>query len=223
VFHLDHMALGVQKLNEGVRGLAEQTGLGNYEGGVFPDGLRNWIFPLGGDVYLEVESAAGATGGPAAWFQRATGDGTDRWMFWCLRAETLEELEEVASRLGSQVQVVEGRREPDGTQRVITSAPAGEAAWRAWQQGLPNWYYRDEPVKNPARRKVTGHRVAAGVAWLEVAGERGRFREHIGAETFDRLPLRFVTGEPGLHAVAVRTTEDEEIVIRRSPAGQHTF
>ncbi|MFI5617821.1 VOC family protein [Streptomyces sp. NPDC051567] len=223
MFHLDHMALGVADLDDGVRGLAGQTGLGSYEGGVFPGGMRNWIFPLGGDVYLEVESATGATGGPAPWFQRATGDGTERWMFWCLRADTREELEQVASRLGSQVQVVPGRREPDGTQRVVTSAPAGEVAARARRQGLPNWYYRDDPAKNPARREVTGDRTAAGVAWLEVAGDREQFRAYIGAETFDRLPLRFVPGEPGLHAVAVHTADGQEIVIRRAPAGQDTF
>ncbi|RYJ23242.1 hypothetical protein CU044_5547 [Streptomyces sp. L-9-10] len=217
------MALGVPDFDGGVRRVAERTGLGGYEGGVFPGGLRNWIFPLGGDTYMEVESATGATGGPASWFRRATGDGTERWMFWCLRADTREELEQVASRLGSQVQVIPGRREPDGTQRVVTSTPAGEVALRARQQGLPNWYYRDDPAKNPARREVTGDRTAAGVAWLEVAGERDRFREHIGAETFDRLPLRFVPGEPGLHAVAVHTTDGEEIVIRRAPAGQDTF
>jgi hypothetical protein len=60
------------------------------------------------------------------------------------------------------------------------------------QHGLPNWYYRDDPAKNPARREMTGEPIAAGVAWWEVAGDREQFRDHIGAETFDRLPLRFV-------------------------------
>jgi hypothetical protein len=70
---------------------------------------------------------------------------------------------------------------------------------------------------------VTGERIAARVAWLEVAGDREQFCDHIGAETFDRLPLRFVPGQPGLHAVAVRTTDSQEIVIRHAPAGQDTF
>ena len=217
MFHLDHMALGVSDFDDGVRRLAEHTGLGNYEGGVMPGGVRVWIFPLGGDVYLEVVSAPTAASVLASWFQRATRDGADRWMFWCLRADTQDELEQVASRLGSQVQVLPGRNEPDGTQRVITSTPAGELMWRTWQQGLPNWYYREDPAKHPARREVSGERIAAGVAWLEVAGDRDQFRDHIGADTFDRLPLRFVHGEPGLHAVAVRTTDGEEIVIRHAP------
>jgi hypothetical protein len=217
------MALCVPDFDDGVRRLAEQTGLGSYEGGVFAGGLRNWIFPLGGDVYLEVEAVTGTADGPASWFRRATADGTDRWMFWCLRADTREELEQVASRLGSDVQVLPGRREPDGTQRVVTSTPAGQVARQARQRGLPNWYYRDDPAKNPARREVTGSRTATGVAWLEVAGDQDQFREHIGAETFDRLPLRFVPGEPGLHAVAVDTADGTEIVIRRAPVGQDTF
>ncbi|MDT8915451.1 VOC family protein [Amycolatopsis sp. PS_44_ISF1] len=223
MFHLDHMALGVPDFDRGVRKLTEETGLGSYPGGVFSGGLSNWIFPLGGDVYLEVEGITGVAEGPAEWFRRATADGGDRWMFWCLRADTREELDQVAARLGSEVQVRPGRREPDGTQRVITSTPSGEVARRARQQGLPNWYYREDPAKNPARREVAGDRAAAGVAWLEVAGDRALFREHIGAETFDRLPLRFVPGEPGLHAVAVRTAEGGQLVIRRAPAGQDTY
>ncbi|MFI5734474.1 VOC family protein [Kribbella sp. NPDC051587] len=218
MFHLDHMALAVPDFSDGVRRLAEATGLGNYEGGVFAGGgLSNWIFPLGGDVYLEVEGVTGAVEGPAELFQRATADGSDRWMFWCLRADTREELDEVAARLGSEVQVRPGRREPDGTQRIVTNTPSGEVARLARQQGLPNWYFRDDPDKNPARRAVTGRRTAEGVAWLEVAGDRELFREHIGADTFDALPLRFVPGDPGLHAVAVRTADGEEIVIRRAP------
>ncbi|MBF6131137.1 hypothetical protein [Nocardia brasiliensis] len=39
----------------------------------------------------------------------------------------------------------------------------------------------------------------------------------------ERLPLRFVPGAPGLHAVAVRTGDGEEIVIRRAPVGQEMF
>lgn len=164
MFHLDHMALGVPDFDDGVRRLAEHTGLGNYEGGVIPGGIRVRIFPLGGDVYLELVSAPETAGGLASWFRRATSDGTDRWMFWCLRTDTLDELEQVASRLGSRVQVLPGRKEPDDTQRVITSAPAGERAWKTLQQGLPNWYYRHDPAGNPARREAAGERTAAGVA-----------------------------------------------------------
>jgi hypothetical protein len=51
------MALGVPNFDDGVRRLAEQTGLGNYEDGVMPGGVRVWIFPLGGEVYLELVSA----------------------------------------------------------------------------------------------------------------------------------------------------------------------
>lgn len=223
MFHLDHFALGAQDVGPSAEELAQRTGLGSYFGGEFANGLRNWIFPLGGDVYLEVEGG-GRPGDPAAeWFERATRDGAERWMFWCLRADTRAELEEVAERLGSRVHTAPGRREPDGTQRLITCAPAPEVAAKAWRQGLPNWYYRADPESNPARREVTGDRTAQEVAWLEVAGDRELFREYIGAETFDRLPLRFVTGAPGLHAVAVRTTAGEEIVIRRAPADQEMY
>ncbi|AHH99782.1 hypothetical protein KALB_6423 [Kutzneria albida DSM 43870] len=224
VFHLDHMCLGVSDLADGVRRFREETGLGVYEGGVFPEaGLGVWIVPLGGEVYAEIEGVADpgrAARGAGAWISRATGDGRDRWMFWCLRADTLEELQEVAERLGGQVSSIPGRVQPDGTRRVITSAPGIDQSWR---HGLPNWYYRADPASNPARGAVTGGRIAQGVTWLEVGGDETVLRKHLGAETFDRLPLRVVPGEPGLHAVAVRTAEGEEVVLRRPPAGPANF
>jgi hypothetical protein len=231
VFHLDHMALGVADLSEGARRFREETGFGAYDGGRFRgSSLGNWIVPLGGDVYVEVEGVAegadgdgGALSDPASWFDRATRDGGDRWMFWCLRADTLEELQQVADRLGGEVHRVPGRVEPDGTQRVITSAPGGSLTRDVWKRGLPNWYYRPDPDQNPARRTVTGKRVARGVAWLEVGGEEEELMEHIGEETYETLPLRVVPGAPGLHAVAIRTEGGEEIVIRRPPVDQGSF
>ncbi|MFE3784541.1 VOC family protein, partial [Amycolatopsis sp. NPDC059090] len=59
MFHLDHLCLGVPDLADGVRRVREETGLACYDGGAFAAGIANTIFPLGEDVYLEVEAVTG--------------------------------------------------------------------------------------------------------------------------------------------------------------------
>ncbi|WP_020494553.1 VOC family protein [Sciscionella marina] len=221
VFHLDHLCLGVRDLADGVRRVHAETGLAYYDGGAFAAGIANTIFPLGGDAYLEVEAvtAPAAEQEPGvAWFDRVVADG-DRWMFWSLRADTLEEMTAVGQRLGGEMARVPGRVQPDGTQRIITTAPGpGRALDTCWRRGLPNWFYRADPATNPDRG-VTGHGDrGAAVARLEIGADTGELREHIGAKTFDRLPLAIVPGRPGVHAVTVRTASGREVTLRRDPA-----
>ncbi|MFD5445767.1 VOC family protein [Streptomyces tendae] len=221
MFHLDHLCLAVPELNDGVRRVEEETGLAHYYGGVIGDAIANTIFPLGEDVYLEVEAvtdSASVRDAGAAWFDRAVADG-DRWMFWSLRADTLEELEAVAQRLGGEVVRAPGRVQPDGTQRIITTAPGpGRALDMCWRRGLPNWFYREDPASNPDRGATEHGDRGAAVTRLEIGADVAELREHIGAETFDHLPLEVVSGRPGVHAVTVRTASGREATLRRSPA-----
>ncbi|MYW90313.1 VOC family protein [Amycolatopsis rubida] len=221
MFHLDHFCLGVRDLGEGVRGVREETGLACYDGGAFAAGIANTIFPLGGDVYLEVEAVtapAAERDEGVAWFDRVVSDG-DRWMFWSLRADTLGELAEVAHRLGGEVARLPGRVQPDGTQRVITTAPGpGRALDTCWRRGLPNWFYREDPATNPDRGAAGDGERGVAVTGLEIGADAGELREHIGAETFDRLPLTVVSGQPGVRAVTVRTASGREVTLRRQPA-----
>jgi hypothetical protein len=221
MFHLDHLSLAVRDLDDGVRRVHEETGLAHYEGGVFAAGIANTIFPLGGDVYLEVEAATGPAkpDTAAAWFDGLLADGSDRWLFWCLRADTLEEMRAVAERLGGEVARVPGRVQPDGTQRIITTAPGpGRAFDTCWRRGLPNWFYREDPATNPDRGAVGPGERGAAVTRLEIGADPGELRDHIGAETFDRLPLEVVPGRPGVHALTVRTASGREVTLRRDPA-----
>jgi hypothetical protein len=222
MFHLDHLSLGVRDLDTGVRRLHEETGLAHYDGGVFAAGIANTIFPLGEDVYLEVEAATGPVTGQdtaAAWFDKALGGAEERWMFWSLRADTLEEMAAVAERLGGEVARLPGRVQPDGTQRIITTAPGpGRALDTCWRRGLPNWFYREDPATHPDRGAAGHGERGAAVTRLEIGADPGELRAHIGFETYDRLPLVVVPGPPGVHAVTVRTASGREVTVRGEPA-----
>lgn len=221
MFHLDHLCLFVRDLSEGVRRVREETGLAHYDGGVLAEAIASTIFPLGGDVYLEVEALrapAAERDERAGWLDRIVAHG-DRWLFWSLRADTLEEMTAVAQRLGGEVARVPGRVQPDGAQRTITTAPGpGRALDTCWRRGLPNWFYRDDPATNPDRAPAGHGDRGVAVIRLEVGAEPGELREHIGSETFERLPLAVVPGRPGVHAVTVRTASGREVTLRRDPA-----
>ena len=221
MFHLDHLCLAVRDLDDGVRRVREETGLGHYPGGVFAAGIANTIFPLGADAYLEVEATTGTATAddPAiAWWDRIVADG-DRWMFWSLRADTLDEMNAVARRLGGEVSRLPGRVQPDGTQRIITTAPGpGRALDTCWRRGLPNWFYREDPATNPDRAAVQRGDRGVAVTRLEIGADPAELREHVGADTVDRLPLAVVPGPPGVHAVTVRTASGREVTLRRDPA-----
>lgn len=221
MFHLDHLCLFVRDLDEGVRRVHEETGLAHYDGGVLAGAIANTIFPLGGDAYLEVEALtapAAERDASAAWLDRIVADG-DRWLFWSLRADTLEEMTAVARRLDGEVARVPGRVQPDGTQRVITTAPGpGRALDTCWRRGLPNWFYRQDPATNPDRGAAEHGERGVAVTRLEIGADAAELREHVGAETFDHLPLAIVPGPPGVHAVTVRTASGREVTLRRAPA-----
>lgn len=143
----------------------------------------------------------------------------DRWMFWCLRADTLEEMNQVAERFGGEVARRPGRVQPDGTQRTVITAPGpGRAFDTCWRRGLPNWFYRDDPATHPDRATADHGDRGAGVTGLEVGGDAGELRDHLGAGTFARLPLTVVPGPPGVHAITVRTASGREVTLRRDPA-----
>jgi len=50
---------------------------------------------------------------------------------------------------------------------------------------------------------------ASGIAWVELAGDADRLKEWLGDED---LPIRVIDGEPGLHRVAVTTSEAELVL-----------
>lgn len=128
----------------------------------------------------------------------------DHWMTWNLGARSRADLEEVARRLGGEVVTAPGARRPDGTTGTTIMAP-GDAS-KTWARGLPNRYFHEDLTRHPARLAPMDHeRPLREIAWLEVGGDPAEVEEHVGAETFAALPLRFVDGPAGLHGVGLAT------------------
>jgi hypothetical protein len=245
MYNIDHISLGTRHLYEGCHRLREEYGLDNYDGGWFKGtGIADRIVPLPGDVYVVVESvvdqralvdevgasddgfdAATLLRGPsplsrasliALGLLAAVGGGQDHWMSWGLRTESLEELEELAERLDSPIVRSDHRILPSGD--TVGPHRRTPSADKSWAKGLPNWYFWDDMSDHPSRREVQHAEPLAEVSWLELGGEANAMKEHIGAETFASLDLRFVDGVPGLYGVGLRTRGGEEIAVR-FPAG----
>lgn len=225
VYELDHLTLGVCHLYAGCERLRDETGLDSIEGGwqhVVPTAHR--IVPLPGDAFLNVESVIdhhAPLPPPAAafrrWFEESLEDGDDRWMSWALRTKSSEDLEEVARRFDSEVSRGDGAVRPDGVVEAHVMAPGGSAP--PWLKGLPNWYYYADMGEHPSRRSPAGHRPPLrNIDWFEVGGEPSVYKEHLGGETFDTLPLRFVDRPYGLYGLGITTTGGDEIAIRRDSA-----
>lgn len=225
LYELDHVTLGVRHLYEGCERLRDATGLGSCEGGwqrIVP--TANRVIPIPGDAYINVESVIDhhaplpdPIDAFRRWFEDATRDGEDRWMTWCLRTRTYEDLEAVARRFGSDVARRDSAVRADGT--VVMSAMAPNSAAQTWARGLPNWYFHTDMAQHPARRSRAAHRrPLTALAWLQVGGDPAELEDHIGSETFASLPLRCVERPTGLYGVGITTTDGDEIAIRADSA-----
>lgn len=225
LYELDHLTLGVRHLYAGCERLRAETGLVSIEGGWqrgVPTAHR--VVPLPGDAFLNVESVidhhAALTPPEAAfrrWFDESVEDGEDRFMTWALRARTYDDLEGVARRFGSAVTTAEGAIRPNGVVMTHAMAPGGAA--HPWLRGLPNWYFYADMDSHPTRWGTGEHRKPLHrIAWLEVGGEAPVYREHLGEETFESLPLRFVDRPYGLYGLGIDAGDGHEIAIRRGSA-----
>ncbi|MFB4320276.1 VOC family protein [Actinomadura sp. 21ATH] len=224
VYDLDHFTLGVRHLYASAERLRAETGLRSHEGGwldAMPTAHRTIALPGGAFVNVEsvIDHHADLPPGVAAfrtWFEETTRRG-DHWMTWNLRARSRADLEDVARRLGGAVVTAPGARRPDGSTSTTVMAP-GDAAL-TWARGLPNWYHHESLERHPARLSPMDHeRPLREISWLEVGGDPAELEEHVGAETFAALPLRFVGGPAGLRGVGLATRDGAEIALR-APSG----
>ena len=210
---IDHISLGVKNLFEGAARLQIETGIVGTEGSWFPEvGMANRYFRTGNSTYIEVESVidpyAVESLRPAKHFVEQLRDG-DRFLGWVIRVETREELQEIASRLRSEIlDSPLGQNVSGGPRANYVRTPE---TFSCWSRGLPNFIYWDQKPKPITPGPV----IPTGIAWLEVGGTEQRMRDWIGND-ITRLPLRFNGKELGVHAVAIQV-EGRVIEVRRPP------
>jgi hypothetical protein len=219
MIEIDHICLGVRNVYEGAHRLREETGLGNYEGGWFPDyGLANRIVPIGGNVYIEVEGIIDVSfierqDAGALWWDKQVADG-DAFIGWCARVTSRSELEAMAKRLNRNIEDSTLRVRPDGSSRPSYRVPDSVSCW---MKGIPNFFYTEDMSRHPAALPIgPGPGIApGGVAWMELGGTPEEMSDWLGIKA-EMLGLRFNGQSHGLYAVAVNTPAGE-VVIRRKP------
>ena len=225
MIHIDHIAIGCTDLYEASDRLRKETGLGFYDGGWFPPiGVANKIFPIGGQNYIEIESVVNPSkmkpgNSMTDYFIKGTGAGEDTFTGLCLGVDSMEELEELAKRHNSQIP------DPHLGTRVRSSGPAFLAyqtppANDCWPKGLPNWYYFTDMTLHPSGQPpepYPGLVRPTGISYIEMGGTEKEMSDWLGIPA-STLPMKFNGKAKGVYAVAVKTEDGQEIVIRRKNA-----
>jgi hypothetical protein len=191
MIHFDHVCLVAPNVYESTFRLSQETGLGNYDGGFFPlYGIGHRVVPLAPDIYIEVESVIDrrplSQGQPlAAFMDRQSREG-DRFVGWCLRTDSREELEAFAAHHGTSIDEATtgrdaGRQMMDGTRGFALQAPS---ATTAWPKGKPNLYYKPgEPGRHAGSLPVvpgSGRVVGQGLEWIEIGEDQSAFAAWLG-------------------------------------------
>jgi hypothetical protein len=228
--HLDHYQMSTRNIYKTAQELREETGLGFYDGGYFPNGgIANKIFPLGAGTYIEIEGVVDAgsiaTNPGAKRFHERTADG-ECLSLYCMRVDTMDELKAIATRLNTTVSSsLVTRIRPNGPPVQAYSTPSnGGGPGQPPTPGLtprnpnlPNWYcHEDRIYMHPSGQPVfnwPGCVEPQGIAWLEVGGAEKEFYEYLGVPV-GTFPYKFVNKPQGLYAIGVKTNKGE-VVIRR--------
>lgn len=208
MLRLDHIVFAVRDLDEAADRFRRELGLDSAVGGRHTGwGTANRIVPLG-EEYVEliaVIDADEAAGHPFGRAVIAATEGGDHLFATCVATH---DIESVATRLGLEVRGGE-RARPDGTVLRWRSAGMDDPRRESW---LPFFITWDVPPEFHPGRTRSEHGIrAAGIAWVEVAGDADRLRAWLGGED---LPIRVVDGAPGLRAAALATADGGELLLR---------
>jgi hypothetical protein len=203
---IDHIILAVADLEQAARDLRARTGLAAVPGGTHPDwGTANAIVPLGA-AYLELVTVAdpGVAAGTA--FGRAVAAAGDGALAgW---AVGVDDVEGVAARL--RVELRRGRRAVAGG-GTLSWAMAG--ADEALGRGLPFFLRWDDAASNPARAAAPHDVAPAGIAWVEVGGDRAALEAWLGGPPAFDVRVARDDGPPGLRRAAIALRDGGEIVL----------
>jgi hypothetical protein len=191
---IDHVLYAVSDLEAGAARFEDELGLESVPGGKHPGwGTANCIVPLGPD-YLEligVSDPAVAASSEFGQLVLGAGDGLVGW------AVATDELDSVAARLGLVIQRG-SRTRPDGVRLAWRLAGVAEAL--ASGGTLPFFIQWDGPAQLHPGGDASA---AAGISWVEVAGEEAELREWLGGAD---LPVRFASAGRGITAVGIGGT-----------------
>jgi Glyoxalase-like domain len=182
---IDHVIYAAADLDAAAERIAGALGLQALGGGRH-DGLgtHNRVIPLGGGGFVEILAVADRAEaqrsalGAALLAAVERGDGLIGW------AVGVTDVDAVARHLGMPVSTV-------GRQGMTARLAAVDEALR--ELYLPFFIERTAgpQVRAPG---------SAGIEWLEVAGDAARLEHWLGGA---KLPVRVVSGEPGLRRVRI--------------------
>jgi Glyoxalase-like domain len=184
---IDHVIYATADLDRAAARIEREFGLTAVRGGRHERlGTHNRIVPLG-EGYLELLAVADAEEAAASELGRAVtqridsvGDGLLGW------AVAVDEIAPHAARLGIEQTTIA---------RQGMSAQLAGLAESMEDPFLPFFIARDPGIANPARTDN-----GPGITWIEVAGDRETLDHWLGAAA---LPVRLVSGEPGVRAVGI--------------------
>ena len=132
--------------------------------------------------------------------ERAAGGGG-----WFTIAAVADDLDAVASRLGLEVGSG-SRMRPDGQtvrwRMAGLDDPGASPGCRSSSSGT-------SPTSCTPGALESGTAYATGLAWVEVGGDAERLRTWLGG---DELPIRVTDDEPGIHRVAISTSDGELVI-----------
>ena len=221
---LDHVHIGCANVYTTAFDLMQATKMGHFDAG-FVDTITTGqkMMPLGGSVYMEIESiidpfATSDTNRRPWWYKRAVALKSAVFSGVCLRVNTMDELRELAKRHGGDVRS-NTRTPPDGAPFKFWEGPRTAGA-HPWESGKPSWCcWENRLFMHPSGQPIVnapGLVQPTGVAWLELGGTKAQMQAWLGQNP-DDLQMKFNGKPAGLYAVGINT--DAGLVeIRRPPA-----
>jgi Glyoxalase-like domain len=204
---IDHVVYAVGDLDTAATRFRDTYGLLSTSGGVHPRwGTGNRIVALGNARYVELITIVDASVARTSALGRAIATRTasgDRWFALCLGDDAIEA---TAERLGLALEPG-SRTLPDGRQVAWRGAGIDDQGRTPDLPFFIGW--TGEPDTHPGARRAAHPSGATDIAWVEIAGAAERF----AAWTSDgSVPVRFVDGDAGVVAVALRIPGGELVI-----------